>query len=180
MDRNPMSPTAPPPSYDEIVNDKQTSDYANCTQSTVNNELNQKQLNSQSNESLLLSDHRCVIESRCECGRRTQISYPFQCENQQARNSIRNNESEIVGVFKTTPEIMRCPYCMKIIETKVIKKINAFTHTIALILLVFGCFCCSCIPYFLDGLKEIKHFCPDCNEFLGAYKSSYRCQRFIN
>ena len=34
-----------------------------------------------------------------------------------------------------------------------------------------GCICCFWIPCIVDSLKVVKHSCPNCNQFLGTYRS---------
>jgi len=65
---------------------------------------------------------------------------------------------------------MTCPHCQAEISTTVIYKDGRMTHIAALILCLFGCYCCCCIPYCMDSCKDAEHECPNCHRHLGTYR----------
>ncbi|GLV45880.1 uncharacterized protein CBL_11677 [Carabus blaptoides fortunei] len=87
------------------------------------------------------------------------------------------HQTTMVVVGSTGPpvgpnsQVMQCPSCHSQISTRVDTEAVTKTHLMALLLCVFGCWPCVCIPYCMDSCKNINHYCPKCNAFLGSYKS---------
>ncbi|XP_050300909.1 cell death-inducing p53-target protein 1-like isoform X2 [Anthonomus grandis grandis] len=67
------------------------------------------------------------------------------------------------------PMRTQCPHCHANITTSIETEANTKTHLFALLLCVFGCWLCCCIPYCMDSCQSKKHYCPNCKAFLGAY-----------
>ncbi|XP_022899730.1 lipopolysaccharide-induced tumor necrosis factor-alpha factor homolog [Onthophagus taurus] len=64
-----------------------------------------------------------------------------------------------------------CPQCRHQILTRTESKSTTRTHLYALLLCLFGCWPCVCIPYCVDSCMNTDHYCPNCNAFLGTYQS---------
>jgi len=69
------------------------------------------------------------------------------------------------------PANMRCPNCNMNITTTTVSENSSSAHIACILLFLFGCCLCSCIPYFMDAFKVVNHSCPNCKTFLGSYKS---------
>ncbi|ENN78573.1 lipopolysaccharide-induced tumor necrosis factor-alpha factor [Dendroctonus ponderosae] len=85
------------------------------------------------------------------------------------------NEHQTVIVTHTAlvlgPEPTRtvCPHCHANIVSTMEVEANTKTHLFALILCLFGCWPCCCIPYCMDSCQSKKHFCPNCRAYLGVF-----------
>ncbi|XP_018336797.1 lipopolysaccharide-induced tumor necrosis factor-alpha factor homolog [Agrilus planipennis] len=73
------------------------------------------------------------------------------------------------GPFGPGSKVMVCPYCHSQISTKVVTEATTKTHLFALLLCLFVCWPCVCLPYCMDSCQNQNHYCPNCNAFLGAY-----------
>ncbi|XP_059060148.1 lipopolysaccharide-induced tumor necrosis factor-alpha factor homolog [Achroia grisella] len=69
------------------------------------------------------------------------------------------------------PAQLVCPSCSATIVTKVTHKATTKTHIIALVLCLFLCWPCVCIPYCTNTCRNANHYCPNCNSYLGTYSS---------
>ena len=88
-------------------------------------------------------------------------------------------QQEITGTYvraPPTPEFdqqpieMTCPHCRALILTRTETQTSAMQWIFSCILCVFLCCCCAAIPLCIESLKDVKHYCPRCNQFLGRYK----------
>ncbi|CAH0397309.1 unnamed protein product [Chilo suppressalis] len=68
------------------------------------------------------------------------------------------------------PSQVTCPSCRATIVTRVDHKATTKTHVIALILCLFLCWPCVCVPYCMDSCQNADHYCPNCNSYLGTYQ----------
>ncbi|XP_073962969.1 lipopolysaccharide-induced tumor necrosis factor-alpha factor homolog [Choristoneura fumiferana] len=68
------------------------------------------------------------------------------------------------------PTNLTCPSCRASIVTRLEHNATAKTHIIALVLCLFLCWPCVCVPYCMDSCKNADHYCPSCNSYLGTYK----------
>ncbi|CAH4036462.1 unnamed protein product [Pieris brassicae] len=77
------------------------------------------------------------------------------------------------GIVPVGPEPSRivCPSCQATIVTKIDRIATTKTHLIACCLFLFLCWPCTCVPYCMDSCKNADHYCPNCNAYLGTYKS---------
>ncbi|XP_076650197.1 lipopolysaccharide-induced tumor necrosis factor-alpha factor homolog [Halictus rubicundus] len=75
----------------------------------------------------------------------------------------------IVGAQQFGPESqsMTCPHCRAQISTRVENESTSKTHLFALLLCVFGLWCCVPCPYCINSCMTQMHYCPACNAFLG-------------
>lgn len=67
------------------------------------------------------------------------------------------------------PTIVVCKSCNQQLQTRVELKSSMRTHLFALLLCLFGCWPCACIPYCVDSCKNADHYCPNCNAYIGSY-----------
>ncbi|XP_055547606.1 lipopolysaccharide-induced tumor necrosis factor-alpha factor homolog [Wyeomyia smithii] len=68
------------------------------------------------------------------------------------------------------PTHLVCPSCRATIRTRVEHDSTTKTHIIALLLFVFCCWPCICVPYCMNSCKDANHYCPNCNAFIGSHK----------
>ncbi|CAH1635088.1 unnamed protein product [Spodoptera littoralis] len=64
------------------------------------------------------------------------------------------------------PSQITCPSCRATIVTRVERKSTTKTHVIALLLCLFLCWPCVCVPYCVDSCQNADHYCPNCNSYL--------------
>ncbi|XP_029341397.1 lipopolysaccharide-induced tumor necrosis factor-alpha factor homolog [Acyrthosiphon pisum] len=56
--------------------------------------------------------------------------------------------------------------------TRVKEEISSTAYICCMLMIVIGCFFCSCLPLCMDNFKNKRHSCPSCNAFIGLYKPS--------
>ncbi|XP_055838243.1 lipopolysaccharide-induced tumor necrosis factor-alpha factor homolog isoform X2 [Episyrphus balteatus] len=69
------------------------------------------------------------------------------------------------------PCLVTCPSCHQRQVSNIVIESSMKTHLFALALCVVGCFCCSCLPYFIDNCKNVNHYCKNCNAYFGMYNN---------
>ncbi|XP_059482379.1 lipopolysaccharide-induced tumor necrosis factor-alpha factor homolog [Neocloeon triangulifer] len=76
----------------------------------------------------------------------------------------------VMVISSLPPESSRyvCPSCQANIQTRVEHKSGTMTHIIALLLCLFGCWCCAPIPYCIESCRDAYHYCPACAAYLGT------------
>ncbi|XP_046664050.1 lipopolysaccharide-induced tumor necrosis factor-alpha factor homolog [Homalodisca vitripennis] len=103
-----------------------------------------------------------------------QAPYPTQPYHPQpALPVVVEQQSRIVGVpLLVGPQSLRttCPNCRTDIRTSTAKQSRRIAHLFCLGLCFIGCCLCSCIPYCMDSMKEVRHTCPKCKAYLGTYR----------
>lgn len=68
------------------------------------------------------------------------------------------------------PARVTCPQCQNNVVTRVEYVPGTSTHIFAILLLLFGCFPCACLPYCIDSCQNANHYCPICGTFIGVHK----------
>ncbi|XP_017758856.1 PREDICTED: lipopolysaccharide-induced tumor necrosis factor-alpha factor homolog isoform X2 [Eufriesea mexicana] len=63
-----------------------------------------------------------------------------------------------------------CPTCRANIKTTTISDRQPGAHLCCIILCLFGCCCCSCLPYCMGTFMSVHHFCPKCKRYIGTWK----------
>uniref|UniRef100_A0A336MNT9 CSON004293 protein n=1 Tax=Culicoides sonorensis TaxID=179676 RepID=A0A336MNT9_CULSO len=72
--------------------------------------------------------------------------------------------------FGPQPSNITCPSCQKQIATKIKHENATKTHMFALLCcLIF--WPCVWLPYTMDSCKDVNHYCPYCDAYLGSYKN---------
>ncbi|XP_067632213.1 lipopolysaccharide-induced tumor necrosis factor-alpha factor homolog [Eurosta solidaginis] len=69
------------------------------------------------------------------------------------------------------PTRTKCPSCHADILTTVDYTANSCTHIWALVLCLFICWPCVCVPYCMKSCQNANHYCPNCNAFIGTYSN---------
>ncbi|CAD0198938.1 unnamed protein product [Chrysodeixis includens] len=69
------------------------------------------------------------------------------------------------------PAILVCSACQQQIMTRVEMRNTTKTHCWALCCCVFLCWPCACLPYCMPACKDVTHYCPNCDAYIGAYKN---------
>ncbi|XP_063696080.1 lipopolysaccharide-induced tumor necrosis factor-alpha factor homolog [Culicoides brevitarsis] len=68
------------------------------------------------------------------------------------------------------PSNVKCPSCHQQITTNIKHENATKTHLFALLCcLIF--WPCVWLPYTMDSCKDVNHYCPYCDAYLGAYKN---------
>ncbi|KAJ8253686.1 hypothetical protein COCON_G00202980 [Conger conger] len=74
-------------------------------------------------------------------------------------------------IFGDRPVQTHCPACTQFVLTRTEFQAGTITWLSCLALSFFGCFYgCCLIPFCADSLKDVKHFCPNCSNYLGVYR----------
>lgn len=68
------------------------------------------------------------------------------------------------------PMTLKCPHCNTVMKTVVQREYSAMQHVFCGVLFLVGCWICSCIPYCMDSLYALNHYCSNCKVFIGRYK----------
>ncbi|MBZ3885834.1 Lipopolysaccharide-induced tumor necrosis factor-alpha factor-like protein [Sciurus carolinensis] len=73
--------------------------------------------------------------------------------------------------FFDRPIQMCCPSCNKMIVTQLSYNAGALTWLCCGSLCLLGCVAgCCFIPFCVDALQDVDHYCPNCKALLGTYK----------
>ncbi|XP_026750314.2 lipopolysaccharide-induced tumor necrosis factor-alpha factor homolog [Galleria mellonella] len=67
------------------------------------------------------------------------------------------------------PSRIICRMCNQEMVTRIETNASLKTHLFALLLCGLGCWCCVCIPYFIDSCKKTNHYCTTCGAYIGFY-----------
>ncbi|KAJ8250955.1 hypothetical protein GJAV_G00215530 [Gymnothorax javanicus] len=74
-------------------------------------------------------------------------------------------------VFGDRPVHVHCSKCAQLVQTRTEHHSGTMTWISCLALSFLGCiYGCCLIPFCVDSLKDVQHFCPNCNGLLGNYK----------
>ncbi|XKL67125.1 hypothetical protein PGB90_010545 [Kerria lacca] len=77
----------------------------------------------------------------------------------------------IIPSVGDTPQRMTCPNCHNEIVSVVSTEYSLVQHAAFFIMCITAaCLLCSCIPYCMDSLSNVRHECPVCHSYLGTYK----------
>ncbi|XP_013108747.1 uncharacterized protein LOC106088015 [Stomoxys calcitrans] len=68
--------------------------------------------------------------------------------------------------FGARSHLAYCPSCRSQMLTRVDYEATMMTHIIAAILCCTTCSCC--LPYLFDNCKSARHYCPQCESYLGS------------
>ncbi|KAM3967954.1 lipopolysaccharide-induced tumor necrosis factor-alpha factor homolog [Aphomia sociella] len=69
------------------------------------------------------------------------------------------------------PTTTTCKSCNQMMVTRVQQTTTMRTHMMALLLCVFGCWPCVCIPYCMDSCMNVDHYCTNCGAYIGTYQN---------
>ena len=84
--------------------------------------------------------------------------------------------NNIVGVqtpieYGIDPMNITCPHCRNTVRTAIKSEPRSNSWIIGGVLCLLALWPCACIPCCIDNLRNVEHTCPNCNQFLGAYKT---------
>ncbi|XP_051558192.1 cell death-inducing p53-target protein 1 homolog [Myxocyprinus asiaticus] len=68
------------------------------------------------------------------------------------------------------PSHITCPHCLQGVVTETEHLSGLLTWLICGTLAVFVCWPCCCIPFCVDGCKDVQHSCPNCKRVIHIYK----------
>ncbi|PAV60121.1 hypothetical protein WR25_10293 [Diploscapter pachys] len=75
-----------------------------------------------------------------------------------------------VMVFDRYPMSLNCPHCKQNIVTTLSYRGGILTWLSVGGLFITGLWCCLCVPFCIDDLKDVEHHCSSCHAHLGTYK----------
>uniref|UniRef100_A0A903WR20 LITAF domain-containing protein n=2 Tax=Anopheles darlingi TaxID=43151 RepID=A0A903WR20_ANODA len=86
--------------------------------------------------------------------------------------TVYRNMATIVVAPAVGPEQTQliCPNCQALVRTTVEHRANTRTHIYALLLCLFFCWPCICLPYCCNSCRDTIHKCPRCKAFIGSYQ----------
>ncbi|MEE6512428.1 hypothetical protein FKM82_019415 [Ascaphus truei] len=77
----------------------------------------------------------------------------------------------VTSSFLGTPVSTVCIYCRQYVITRVSYTTGALPWLICAGLAVLGCWLgCCLIPFCIDDIKDVNHFCPNCNQLIAKHK----------
>ncbi|KAJ8956990.1 hypothetical protein NQ318_012155 [Aromia moschata] len=95
--------------------------------------------------------------------------YPPPPEQSTTHTVIVTHTAPLILGPQPTP--VTCPSCHAQIVTEVQTEATTKTHLFALLLCLFGCYPCCCIPYCMDSCQGQNHYCPNCRAYLGKFEN---------
>ncbi|XP_058234291.1 lipopolysaccharide-induced tumor necrosis factor-alpha factor homolog [Hemibagrus wyckioides] len=73
--------------------------------------------------------------------------------------------------FGDVPAQTCCPVCAQTVVTRLEHNSGSMAWLVCAGLCIIGCiYGCCLIPFCVDGLKDVTHFCPNCNSAIGTFK----------
>ncbi|KAK3512095.1 hypothetical protein QTP70_030350 [Hemibagrus guttatus] len=73
--------------------------------------------------------------------------------------------------FGDVPAQTCCPVCAQTVVTRLEHSSGSMAWLVCAGLCIIGCmYGCCLIPFCVDGLKDVTHFCPNCNSAIGTFK----------
>ncbi|XP_045576493.1 lipopolysaccharide-induced tumor necrosis factor-alpha factor homolog isoform X1 [Salmo salar] len=110
-----------------------------------------------------------------------QYPYPTQPYSQIYQPTAHSTTSPIVSVqtiyvqpgvvFGDLPVQTHCPACAQMVITRLEHTSGTMAWLTCAGLFIFGCiYGCCLLPFCVDGLKDVTHRCPNCNNVLGEHK----------
>uniref|UniRef100_A0A453YNQ1 LITAF domain-containing protein n=1 Tax=Anopheles funestus TaxID=62324 RepID=A0A453YNQ1_ANOFN len=76
----------------------------------------------------------------------------------------------VSGATGPEPTRVFCPSCKADIVTTTEPQSNTKTHIYALLLCLFLCWPCVCLPYCCTSCRDTVHRCPRCKTCVGVYR----------
>ncbi|KPJ20400.1 Lipopolysaccharide-induced tumor necrosis factor-alpha factor [Papilio machaon] len=85
-------------------------------------------------------------------------------------NKVKDTGNMNIAPVGPDPTRLTCSSCGATIISRVERKATTKTHIIALVLCLFLCWPCVCVPYCMNSCQNADHYCPNCNAYLGTYQ----------
>lgn len=77
----------------------------------------------------------------------------------------------VMGGFHEVPMNVTCPQCHQAVVTRTSYETGTLTWLICGGLVLLGCWLgCCVIPFCVNGCKDVRHTCPNCNTSVGVYR----------
>ncbi|XP_056091615.1 lipopolysaccharide-induced tumor necrosis factor-alpha factor homolog [Rhinichthys klamathensis goyatoka] len=74
-------------------------------------------------------------------------------------------------IFGDVPVQAHCPVCQQNVITRLEHTSGALVWLSCAGLAIFGCiYGCCLIPFCVDNLKDVTHYCPSCSSVLGSHR----------
>ncbi|XP_023172731.1 lipopolysaccharide-induced tumor necrosis factor-alpha factor homolog [Drosophila hydei] len=96
---------------------------------------------------------------------------PMPQPPQQSTVIIQTTTTSNLVPIGSGPTRIRCPSCQAEVVTTVKSTPSGRTHCWALILCLFICWPCVCLPYCMDSCQNANHYCPNCSSYIGTYEN---------
>lgn len=91
--------------------------------------------------------------------------------NQGAPNTSYIVTNNMIGGALDEPIPVQCPYCHTVITTRTEHVSGCLTYLACVTIGVFTSFLgCCMIPFCMKRCKDVKHYCPNCNQLIAIYK----------
>ncbi|XP_022169987.1 lipopolysaccharide-induced tumor necrosis factor-alpha factor homolog [Myzus persicae] len=84
-------------------------------------------------------------------------------------HTLKQNPENIPPLGKR-PVMLTCPRCKQQVMTIVNTQTSSTAYICCLLMIIIGCYICSCVPLCMNSFKNRQHSCPLCNAFIGLYK----------
>lgn len=69
------------------------------------------------------------------------------------------------------PFPVQCPFCHSLVTTKIVHVSGCLTYLVCVATGVFTSFLgCCLIPFCMKRFKDVKHYCPQCEQLVAIYK----------
>lgn len=82
-----------------------------------------------------------------------------------------NISINVFSQLRTEPVQCACVYCHSMITTRISHRPGLLVWFACFALILFGLwFGCCLIPFCISQLHNTRHFCPNCQKFLGEYR----------
>ncbi|XP_047664090.1 lipopolysaccharide-induced tumor necrosis factor-alpha factor homolog isoform X1 [Tachysurus fulvidraco] len=73
--------------------------------------------------------------------------------------------------FADVPAQTCCPVCSQTVVTRLEHTSGTMAWLVCAGLCIIGCmYGCCLIPFCVDSMKDVTHFCPNCNRAIGSFK----------
>lgn len=103
-----------------------------------------------------------------------QPQYPqpgFNIPPPQYNNAQHSVNVVVPTALGETPVRMVCPTCRNEVVTNVSTECSIPQHIACFVMFITAaCLICSCLPYCITSLSNVRHECPSCKSHLGTYK----------
>ncbi|KAJ8391838.1 hypothetical protein AAFF_G00084540 [Aldrovandia affinis] len=89
----------------------------------------------------------------------------------QPAMSVQTVYMQSAVVYGDQPVQAHCPVCLRLVVSRLEHNSGTMAWLTCAGLFIFGCvYGCCLIPFFMDGLKDVTHYCPHCDNVLAVYK----------
>ena len=90
--------------------------------------------------------------------------------NAQMFGQVVYNPTQFYQITSREPQLALCPYCHKYVQTRVAYEVGTGTLISSGFLACIGALACFWVPCCIKDFKDAVHYCPSCNNRVGAVK----------